>query len=704
MLGIMRLVRRRTDFDQLNAWFDVGTLAMAVGLLVWEPLLVSSGRSLAGAVVAGAYPVLDIVLLGFAGILVGARRPSQSTLLLLGGAGTLFIADLTYLILQNRSGSSTGGWPDPLFVIGAFLLGAGPWFDTSSDPEDLTARRRPRPVAGTVVVIASLVALPIDFGLTPPDTITTNELAVRTLLRILLLAFVAARLLREATRNDRLFTDLDNASTRLGTVIENTMDAVVFSDAAGHILEWNAAAETLFGYPRADVLGRNVLELFARPENAALARDTMASLGPGDVRDITLHLEPNNAVVAVALQIAAVADAHGKVVGFVSVARDDTRRLLARHALQSFAQLDPEAALEKFAFELRAYVPFDVLSLASVEDDQFEELARVTSAGDGWNRAVVAVDQSALTHGSLDEFGAPGAAESISLPLHDPLTDEVRGILAVGFSTVGGATREHAEALERVTPELSQSVSNMMLYAREKRTAERLQELDDLREGFFALVAHEVRSPLGAIGTAASVLRDHGASMDANAARDLAAGITTGARRLARLTGDLVDASRGGHGTFPCEMSQLDDVGATVEAAAVAAAGTQRDRVRIAVAAGVGVFADGDRIGQVVTNLVTNALKFSRGPVEVCLRQDVDNVLLTVSDHGPGIPASQEHRLFQRFTRLPLGGSTGPRPSGTGLGLFITRELVAAHHGSIRHYPTAHGGATFEVRLPCSAS
>jgi signal transduction histidine kinase len=456
LFGLVRLVRTRTAADRLNAALDVGTLAMAVALLVWEPLLVGSGRSLAGALVAGAYPVGDVVLLGFAGILVGARRPSQSTMLLLGGSGVLFIADLTYLILESTGRYATGGFPDPLFVAGAFLIGASPWFDNAVDVDDPSALRRPRPVAATVVIIAALVALPIDFGLNNAETASAREPIVRLLLRIALLAFVAARLLRQALRNERLVAELDGTTTQLE-----------------------------------------------------------------------------------------------------------------------------------------------------------------------------------------------------------------------------------------------------MLYERERVTAERLQELDDLREGFFAMVAHEVRSPLGAIGTAAAVLRDHGTTMNPDEARDLAAGIAVGARRLSRLTGDLVDASRGGHGTFPCEMAPVDDVAAIVTTAASAAAGTHRDRVHVATTPGVALTGDADRLAQVVTNLVTNALKFSEGDVDVCLAREGDTAVLKVSDHGPGIPADQTPRLFQRFSRLPSNGP-GPRPSGTGLGLFITREVVTAHDGSIRHVPTPGGGATFEVRLPCS--
>jgi PAS domain S-box-containing protein len=723
LVGVVRIARRTVGIDRVSLWFDVGILAASVGLLVWEPLLADSGRSLAGALVAGAYPVFDIVILGFAAILAGAGL-AQASMPLVGGAGALFIADLSFLVLDSRGGYSTGAWPDPFWVIGAFLLAAGPWFDTAEDP---TRRRRFPPIASTVLVIAALVALPIDFGLSDTAAETGNEPIVRLLLRVLLLALVAARLLRQATNNEQLVNELDNTSTRLSTVVANTTEAVVFADLTGEILEWNAAAEKLFGIARADVLGRDVFTLFTRPENVAMARGVMRGLTPGQVQTIDLRLEPNGVVVAIQLQIAAVADATGRVAGFVAVARDNTQNLLARHALESFGQLEPAAALERFAFELRAFVPFDLLSLASIEDGNFRELARMTSEGDSWDRVVVAVDAAELSAGPLESYGlgtfgdqpyvllragqyadgnvrvaALGITDSILLPLRDPLTNEARGILALSFATPGVATVEHAEQLARVAPELSQSVNNMIMYDRERRTAERLQELDDLREGFFALVAHEVRSPLGALVTAASVLRDHGASMDAASARDLAAGISSDARRLARLTGDLVDASRGGHGTFPCEMAPIADLGALVVTASESAGAGQRDRVRVQAAPGIALDGDADRLAQVVTNLITNGLKFSTDGVDVCLAREGDEAVLTVADHGPGIPAAQAHRVFQRFTRLHHNGN-GPRPSGSGLGLFITRELVTAHHGTIDHHPTPGGGATFEVRLPCSA-
>lgn len=468
LAGLIGLVRRRTDTDLFNTALDVGTLGLAVGLLVWEPLLAGSGRSLAGSVVAGAYPLFDVLLIGMAAVLVGARRISQSSLLLLGGAGVLFIADLTYLILENAGRYSTGGWPDPLLVIGVFMLAASPWFDTATDPDDAAARRGLHPVATTGVVVASLVALPIDFAITEDAPVGSDETIVRLLLRILLLAFVAARLLRQAISNESLVEELETSSTRLSTVIENTTDAVVFTTPDAVVLEWNAAAENLFGFARDQVLGRSVLQFFARDEQATIVRNVMSSLTrDGGVREFTLHLEPNGVPTAVTLQAAAVFDAHQRAIGFVTVARDDTRSLLSRHALESFAHLDPHSALAKFAYELRAFVPFDSLTLAAVEEGDFRELARVSSTGDHYSREMRVIDEAELVSGALADFDHADLGDapyvlrpsSIALPLRDPLTGDLRGVLALLFAA-GDATVEHAEMLARLAPDVSQSVSN----------------------------------------------------------------------------------------------------------------------------------------------------------------------------------------------------------------------------------------------------
>ena len=102
------------------------------------------------------------------------------------------------------------------------------------------------------------------------------------------------------------------------------------------------------------------------------------------------------------------------------------------------------------------------------------------------------------------------------------------------------------------------------------------------------------------------------------------------------------------------------------------------------------------RIGQVISNLLSNAFKYAAGSrVDVRLVRDGDVVVLKIEDHGPGIPEAALERIFGRFERA------APRNfGGMGLGLYVAREIIAAHGGTIRARNRDGGGVTFEVRLP----
>jgi signal transduction histidine kinase len=106
---------------------------------------------------------------------------------------------------------------------------------------------------------------------------------------------------------------------------------------------------------------------------------------------------------------------------------------------------------------------------------------------------------------------------------------------------------------------------------------------------------------------------------------------------------------------------------------------------------------DAARIEQVLANLLTNAIKYGRGkPIEVSVEQDTDAALLRVRDHGIGVPAEQQGRIFERFARAVSVREYG----GLGLGLFISKEIVDAHGGSIYVESALGEGATFVVELP----
>ncbi|HNM24884.1 MAG TPA: HAMP domain-containing sensor histidine kinase, partial [Saprospiraceae bacterium] len=110
---------------------------------------------------------------------------------------------------------------------------------------------------------------------------------------------------------------------------------------------------------------------------------------------------------------------------------------------------------------------------------------------------------------------------------------------------------------------------------------------------------------------------------------------------------------------------------------------------------------DHDRLVQVVTNLLSNALKFApqgNGEVTASLHRQHGLLVLRIQDNGPGIPPEKQDLIFEKFTQLSRR-ETG-KPEGSGLGLFITKTIVEQHGGSVRVQSRVGEGATFEVRLP----
>ena len=173
--------------------------------------------------------------------------------------------------------------------------------------------------------------------------------------------------------------------------------------------------------------------------------------------------------------------------------------------------------------------------------------------------------------------------------------------------------------------------------------------------------------------------------------------------RLAALVGDVLDTSRIEAGTFTYRFGDVD-LGALVRDSVAGIALAQDEVSVIADIRGElpSVRGDRDRLQQVLTNLLDNAVKYSPAGEEVRVNafQQDSRVRIEVSDRGPGVPADQQRMIFEKFGRGQSAGSPG-KP-GTGLGLFIARSIAEAHGGSVEVSSATQGGATFTLTLPRS--
>ncbi len=241
----------------------------------------------------------------------------------------------------------------------------------------------------------------------------------------------------------------------------------------------------------------------------------------------------------------------------------------------------------------------------------------------------------------------------------------------------------HANAeLERLNREQAEAAAVAVRLARTEQQVHALEETDRLRAELLANVSHELRTPLGTILTGTTDLLNDGDL--AQAARARIRSVVAETQRLGRLVSDMLDLARIEGRALrldPAEVALRDAVDAAVERLRR----TSPDRVvTIDFDETIEVTADWDRLGQILDNLLRNADLYSPSgsPIRVEAARGKRSMVVTrIIDQGPGIPADQRERIFERFVRS--SDDADAHAGGTGLGLAIVRGLVEAHAGRV---------------------
>ncbi|WP_127503038.1 sensor histidine kinase [Actinoplanes solisilvae] len=221
----------------------------------------------------------------------------------------------------------------------------------------------------------------------------------------------------------------------------------------------------------------------------------------------------------------------------------------------------------------------------------------------------------------------------------------------------------------------------------------RLQSSSDRQREFVADASHELRSPVASIRQAAEVAQTHPAALPDGELADV---VLEESARLHGLVDQLLVLTRADGGGFRHTVVDLDvDDLALAEARRLSRTGL---RVETAAVGAGRIRGDASALAQMVRNLADNAARHATSKVAVGVRVNGDAVELTVDDDGPGIPADQRERVFDRFVRLDEARARDA--GGSGLGLAIVKEVVAAHGGTVVVSSSELGGARFTVRLP----
>jgi signal transduction histidine kinase len=310
----------------------------------------------------------------------------------------------------------------------------------------------------------------------------------------------------------------------------------------------------------------------------------------------------------------------------------------------------------------------------------------------------------------LAESEYPEDSHLLELGLHSeliaPLLVGARpiGMISLSRAEVGAFSAEEVELVSLLGRLVATAVQNMRVYETERQTVEELRRLSALRADFVSLVSHELRSPMAAVIGAARTLQERWRVLTPDQREAFLALIADETNRLAALIGDVLDTSRIEAGTFSYSFTDVDLTRLVEDAVATAAVGQDEVRVRSSVAGPVPpIRGDRERLRQVVTNLIDNAIKYSPVGDEVRVSVQPENgaIRISVADHGPGIPRDQQRLIFEKFGRADVPGDSKP---GTGLGLFIARSIAEAHGGTVEVESRPEKGTVFTFTLPISTA
>jgi signal transduction histidine kinase len=276
-------------------------------------------------------------------------------------------------------------------------------------------------------------------------------------------------------------------------------------------------------------------------------------------------------------------------------------------------------------------------------------------------------------------------------------------VLGLSFAVAQPFTIEDRTFLLTLARQCALAIERAQLYEAEQTARAEAQAAVQSRDTFFSVASHELKNPLTSLLGNAQLLQrrlPRESTLSERNQRVLAT-IVEQALRLNRMIAEMLDIGRITSGQLTITHTRLD-VTALAKRVAEEIQPTLTQHTLIYRGPGTALTIDGDalRLEQVLQNLLQNAIKYSPagGPVTLQVRRQGDLVCLAVSDQGVGIPQHALQRVFQRFYRAPEGAASGIE--GLGIGLYVVKEIVTLHGGTVAVESTEGVGSTFTICLP----
>ncbi len=490
---------------------------------------------------------------------------------------------------------------------------------------------------------------------------------------------------------------------RLAAIVKSSDDAITGITIDGIITSWNKGAERIYGYTEEEAIGKPIT--FIRlpdyeDKSAALLQQILQEEGVHHFE--ILNRRKDGAIISVSVSTSLIRDETGAVIGISSIARDITKQKRleaeiqqARQQLEVIFQNIADGILVQDTTGTIIYANQKAALLAGYASA--EELPQI-SALTYWEQFDITDEEghllSQLPRSKVIDREAPSP---VNVRLLTRRTREVRWVSIKSTTVLAG-----------------EQMPSLMISVLQDIT--QFKELEQHKDEFIMHVSHELRTPLTAVSGYLELLQDHGERLDVSSKTQFLHQALENCRVLADLVNTVINVLKIKQDAKPAQRERLS-VSSTVREVIEQfdPRKWQEHQCRVDIPEDLLIYADKQYFCQVLRNLISNAFKYAprQTPVSISAvpttssSQEADAVLqvcISVQDAGPGIPPAEQPFLFQRFIRLKRDLTSTVR--GTGLGLYICKELVEKMDGRI--WVESSGkegeGSRFSFTLPAARS
>lgn len=525
---------------------------------------------------------------------------------------------------------------------------------------------------------------------------------------------------------------------RYRTLTEVSPDSITMTDLQGQIILCNQQSAHLHGYfSPEEMIGANSAD-FVSPEDASQVKEmTHRVVYEGIVGELQYTLvRKDNSRIPVEVRTTLVRDAQGRPSGFVGINRDISERKQAQLKLE--LQARRQAAVAEFGLQALSGMDLDTLmreAVTMVADTLYvqycellewlpEKNALVLRDGIGWKEGMIGHAHIKVGEDSQAGYtlrkGGPVIVEDLAheTRFHPPAfllehnvisgitviihgKDEPYGVLGAHVSEARHFTSDEINFLQGIANALAMAIDNRRMLETEAKARQRAEEDKEQSLRALAIISHELRTPLTSIKGFAGTLLADDVVWDAEQQRDFIETINEEANKLSGLIEQLLDISRMDAGVFKFASMQQSPQDLVTEAMTHLQTLTPRHKLVIDVPDTLPqVMADTQRVGQVLSNLVENATKYTpAGTTISVLAQARDGVVeFSVADQGAGIAPEEREKIFHPFYRA--GDKVTIMAKGAGLGLTICRKLVEGQGGRIWVAEQTGPGTVITFTLP----